>query len=327
MRAQGGVPVPLEAAQTYAAKYAQRDPFVLPLLKSGQTGVIDCAELVPRETLVNTDVYRYVHAPGGYSYPGLVAMTCTLRRFEVISFWRTEEEGYLDEDSVHLLELLVPHLQSAMEIRQALGIADVQLAGMRTMTDASPTATFLLGADGDILHANAAAHEILREADGFIEDRGRLEAAKPGMRKALRALIRGSSTSGTSMGAFPLSRSLALERTSERRPFQLLASPVPNYGPTIEGLEADSGILMLATDPEKPVVLRDEVLRTHYRFTEAETEIANGLLTGFSVAEIAALRRVTVSTVRYQIKSTLAKTGTTRQTDLVRVLLSLPRQA
>lgn len=128
------------------------------------------------------------------------------------------------------------------------------------------------------------------------------------------------------MGAFPRAGSLALERTSGWRPLQLLASPVPNYGATVKGLEAGAGILLLATDPEKPVVLRDEVLRTHYKFTEAETEIANGLITGFSPDEIAALRQVTVGTVRYQIKSILAKTGTSRQTDMVKLLLSLPRR-
>jgi len=66
-------------------------------------------------------------------------------------------------------------------------------------------------------------------------------------------------------------------------------------------------------------------LREHYSLTEAETEVANGLLTGYSLEEIAALRKVQVGTVRHQVKSMMAKTGTGKQTDMVRLLMTLPR--
>jgi len=78
------------------------------------------------------------------------------------------------------------------------------------------------------------------------------------------------------------------------------------------------------TDPEKPTYLRDDLMRAHYSLTPAETEVANGLLTGYSLEEIAALRRVTVGTIRDQLKNLFGKTGTNRQADLVRLLLNLP---
>jgi DNA-binding CsgD family transcriptional regulator len=193
------------------------------------------------------------------------------------------------------------------------------------MLDASSTASFLLGPDGEILHANAAARALLTEADGLLEGNGRIQAARPTMKKPLHQLVMGGSSKHALVGASPATRSLALERTSAACPLRLLASPVPNYGPSVPGLEAAEGTLLLVTDPEKPIVLRDDVLRAHYGFTSAETEVANGLLTGFSVDEIAALRRVVPGTVRYQIKSIMAKAGTSRQTDLVRLLMSLPR--
>jgi DNA-binding NarL/FixJ family response regulator len=86
-------------------------------------------------------------------------------------------------------------------------------------------------------------------------------------------------------------------------------------------------VLVLVTDPEREVSFPDTVLRELYGLTTAETEIANGLLTGFSVEEIAQLRRVSVATVRSQLKPLLGKTGTRRQADLVRVLSTLPRTA
>ena len=319
VRANGGVRHDPAAIAEYAAKYTGRDPFLLPLVTSGRTGVIDPDDLLSRKRLEESDMYQYLNAPRGYRYPGIVALTCTVRRLEIISFWRSEDEGYLDADSVRLLELLLPHLQSAMEIRQALGTAEARAKGAEAVADASTTPTFLLSTDGYILHANSAGRELLREGDGLADKAGTLCATKSTMRKPLQTLLKGERTGAGGFSGFCTAKPLALERPSGRRPLQLLASPVQGQG--------TDNVLLLATDPEKPVVLRDDVLREHYKLTEAETEVANGLLTGYSLEEVAALRKVKIGTVREQVKSILAKTGTSKQSEMVKLLMTLPRMA
>lgn len=219
----------------------------------------------------------------------------------------------------HFLKLLFPHIQSALNIRQALGIAWQRASDAEAMVDASTTPTFLLSGEGEILHANQAAHKLLREGDGLLSRQGFLVASKSGMRKPLQDLLQDMHLEVGTFTGFHPAKPLSLERISGRRPLQLLASPIPKRG--------NYGVLLLATDPEKPVVLRDDVLQEHYRFTPAETEVANGLLTGYSLEEIAVLRKVKIGTVRDQVKSILAKTGTGRQSELVKLLLSLPQLA
>jgi DNA-binding CsgD family transcriptional regulator len=317
VRAQGGVHHSPDSIAEYAAHYTTRDPFMLPLIRSAKTGVIDCEELLPMAALENSDMYRYLHYPRGYRYPGMVALTCTLQRLEVISFWRSADEGYLDLDSVRLLQLLVPHLQSAMEIRQVLGTMEARAAGAETIADASMTPTFLLSGGGAIVHLNAPARELLRAGDGFVVKGGVLCAAKMAMRKPLRDLLDKRHPSTGVFADFRVPMPLSLARPSGRRPLQLLASFVPG--------REDRSILLLVTDPEEPVFLRSEVLREHYGFTEAETQVTNGLLTGYSLEEIAAFRKVKIGTVRDQVKSMLAKTKTGKQAEMVRLLLTLPR--
>jgi DNA-binding CsgD family transcriptional regulator len=48
---------------------------------------------------------------------------------------------------------------------------------------------------------------------------------------------------------------------------------------------------------------------------------------GYSLEEIASLRKVSVGTVRNQLKAMLSKTGTSRQSDLIRLLMTLPQAA
>ena len=103
------------------------------------------------------------------------------------------------------------------------------------------------------------------------------------------------------------------------RPLQLLASPLPS----VHRNRCNADLVPLVTDPERPLNFPDDVLRALY----AETEVANGLLTAYTLEEIASLRHVSVGTVRHQLKSILSKTGTSRQSDLVRLLMTLSSAA
>lgn len=63
-------------------------------------------------------------------------------------------------------------------------------------------------------------------------------------------------------------------------------------------------------------------LRTVYGLTPAEAELAAALIRGNTLEEIAHERQVSINTVRTQLKNILRKTDTSRQADLIRVLLS-----
>ena len=48
-------------------------------------------------------------------------------------------------------------------------------------------------------------------------------------------------------------------------------------------------------------------------------------MTGFTLEEASRLRNVSVATIRSQLKALMAKTGTKRQVELIRLLSTLPR--
>jgi len=116
---------------------------------------------------------------------------------------------------------------------------------------------------------------------------------------------------------------LALDRSPNRRPLQLLASPLTQAHRT----KSRADLVLLVTDPDKPVNFPDDALRTLFGFTPAQVDVAVGLLMGYSLEEIASLRGVSVGTVRNQLKAMLSKTGTSRQSDLIRLLMTLPQAA
>jgi DNA-binding CsgD family transcriptional regulator len=65
-------------------------------------------------------------------------------------------------------------------------------------------------------------------------------------------------------------------------------------------------------------------MRALYGLTPAEARLADLLLEGCEVREAADRLRTTLETARFHLKRVLAKTGTRRQTELMRLMLSLP---
>ena len=61
-----------------------------------------------------------------------------------------------------------------------------------------------------------------------------------------------------------------------------------------------------------------------FGMTPAEARLTEALVHGQSLQQYADARRVTMSTVRTQLKAATAKTGTRRQADLVRIVLTGP---
>lgn len=66
-------------------------------------------------------------------------------------------------------------------------------------------------------------------------------------------------------------------------------------------------------------------MRRLFGLTRAEQELANGLLEGLSLEDIATRRAVRIGTLKVQLRTLLAKTGARRQSDLLRRLAPFAR--
>ena len=278
-------------------------------------------DLLPNEGLLRTDLYRDLLAPRGCRYATLILLTLTLRRIEIVTIWRTIDQGTMDEDCNRLLNLLFPHIQKALEIRQVLGVTQQRLAGAEAMADASSTATFLLTRQGCVIHSNAAADALVSDGSALTLQKGTLVATDKELRKTLRAVFLKTTSPVFAPSTPNPTHALSLARTDGRQPLQLLATPLPQTHRRSSGAD----LLLLVTDPQRSSSFPDSVLRALYGLTPAETEVANGLLMGYSLEEIASLRHVALGTVRIQMKSLLSKTETSRQSEFVRLLMTLPQ--
>jgi DNA-binding CsgD family transcriptional regulator len=323
--AEGGEPQDPAVVAAYNEKYARSDPFRAPLVHYSRTRnpvrVFTDEELLPNQGLLSTDFYRNLVSPLNLRYCTVTVLALSVRRLDAISVWRSPQDGPMDPDSRRLLTLLIPHIQTALEVRRALGVTEQRLASAEAMANASRTATFVVTRQGGVRHSNSSAESLIRSGDSFTVINGRLTARDAKANDALAKLLLEVASPAFSLSGPQTSRCLSVGRTAGKRPHQLIAMPLPQTHRN----RSDADLLVLVTDPEKTVHFPDETLRALYDLTPAETEVANGLLMGYSLQEIASLRRVSTGTIRQQVKSMLSKTGTKRQSDMVRLFTMVPQ--
>jgi DNA-binding CsgD family transcriptional regulator len=178
----------------------------------------------------------------------------------------------------------------------------------------------LLDANGRVVHASAGADLLLHEADGLSVGRDGLRAATPALSARLRALLARAAGSSRASG---VSGALRLRRPSGKPDLVLVAIPAQSrsFGPDI----GRASVVLQITDPLARPMPDPAILIEAFDLTPSEAILAVDLLCGWSVGEVAAKRGRSVATMRTHLASILAKTGTARQSDLVRLLSRLPR--
>ena len=309
-------------ATQHNERHSDKDPFRQSVLQSGRTGVVDGDEILPHAGLLRTHLYRDQLGPRGLRYALFVVTAASADRMEALSLWRTMSQGPFHEESRRLLNLLYPYIQRSMEMRHILRVTQRRLAGVEAMLDVSPTATFLVTRRGLVLHRNAAADALLAAADSLTLENETLVTASNQSRDALRTLMMKTGEARDNVTAAPhANNTMTLQPTSSRHTLYILAVPLARA----ERNRSGADVMLLVSDPGSPITLSHEILQSIYGLTPALADVANGLLKGYSLEYIATLRNVSIGTVRQQLKSILSKTETQKQSDLVRLLLSVPR--
>lgn len=117
---------------------------------------------------------------------------------------------------------------------------------------------------------------------------------------------------------------MLISRRQPQRPLQVTVTPVRFGGPA--RLDCLAAALVFISDPEVAPRSRQGVLRSLFGLSPTEARITGLLASGAELATIAAQLRMTLGTARFHLKAIFRKTGTSRQADLVRLVLRLPGQ-
>jgi DNA-binding CsgD family transcriptional regulator len=192
---------------------------------------------------------------------------------------------------------------------------DAALAWLDCWSDA----TFVLDAQGGLVIANVVAERLLRSGELLSLRAGRLRPARTQETDWLTPLLVELVIESRARGSEAM-RCVALPRRSGQPALHAVLTTLPASPGRIA--EGPPNIALVLRDLRQPVPqFEGNQLRDLFGFTAAESRVANALLGGQSVEEIASATQVRHDTVRAHVKRMLAKTGSRRQGDLQKLLV------
>ncbi|MFN7943240.1 MAG: helix-turn-helix transcriptional regulator [Thermoanaerobaculia bacterium] len=176
--------------------------------------------------------------------------------------------------------------------------------------------SLMLDRQGRVERTNLAARGILESTgDLFVED-GRLRLADRALELELAAMVDRVLDPQTPEKA-PMGGALQVPRSTGGH-FQLLVAPLQRGGEE----RAAAGCAVFVSAPDAGLEAPAEVLGRLYRLTQKESELVAQILEGRTLDEAAAKLDIGRETAKTHLKRIFTKVGTTRQVDLVRLLLT-----
>lgn len=298
----------------YREHFFSLDPFIH--LPPGE--LITLAELIPEQELLSSEYYLHYLEPAGVFHilgtdtcePG--GLVARLR----ISRGKTEAP-FKDADKEYLRQLL-PHLQQAIEIHARLSSMESERNLFASAVDRLAVGTIILDEQGQIIKSNNLASQLLECKDGVSVQKQQLVFEKRELNEEFRQLLQ-QVLSPTSDGKPGMAEALRVTRPSGKPDLGLVIRPVP----TSEWPEGQSTptIAIFISDPEQQSETSQQIITRLFGFTPAEAALAMQLARGLSLAEASELLTISQHTARAQLKAIFAKTGVTRQAELVRLVV------
>ncbi|MDF8334673.1 helix-turn-helix transcriptional regulator [Novosphingobium cyanobacteriorum] len=221
-------------------------------------------------------------------------------------------EGPFECQDRELLQTLGVHLQIALTAYAKLAEAEARLAAYSNAMDRLNVGIVTLAADGRIINADPLVNRLLQDGQIISRDpQGRLVIANGNAARSLTLALR-------DFAQEPRGRPRAV-RLSEAQQADMMLVPVadrPVTGRFTPVLRA-----YVHTD-HLPAADSIDGLMEMFRLTRSEAKLALALSDGLTLAEAAERLGVTLQTVRTYSKRVFQKTGTRRQAELVRALLT-----
>jgi DNA-binding CsgD family transcriptional regulator len=248
-----------------------------------------------------------------------VNLLLTPTRFACLGMSRHENKGAIRQREIELATLLLPHLRRAVMISDVLDVRTIERARMAEALDALRCGVLLIDTHAAILHANSAAENLLRKADGPIQALGgKLVAKVPSAARELLGTIKLATQDEARIGK----TGLAI-RLTEAGEAPIIAHVLPLTGSDLRTRLQPAAVAAVFIGASPGSQDAAAVVAATFDLTPAETRVLASLLGGRTLAETAATLGIAPTTAKSHLENIFAKTGVARQADLMRVATGL----
>lgn len=267
-------------------------------------------DLFTPEEIESESVYRDFLRPHGMAWCTGAVLKSPSDDAVIVSLHRAYEEGPVSQECADRLTLLRPHLGRATFAAARLRLEQAK-STVRTLADVGLPAA-ALSRQGKLRAANTLFESLLPLT--LADHADRLRFTHRGADTLFEETLR-RGNAGSVLGlSFPV------PRLSPHPPLVMHLVPIRRAA---HDIFSSIDWLLVTIPVTQSGTVDTRLLEGLFDLTPAEARIARGILFGKSLQDIAREYSVSPETTRTQLKAVMAKTGTSRQSELASLLGSL----
>ncbi|MFQ5635496.1 MAG: helix-turn-helix transcriptional regulator [Gammaproteobacteria bacterium] len=239
-------------------------------------------------------------------------------RCDLVLF-RDKAKGDYSPSEHEALRELMGYLRRAIELNKRFVKIFVEHRSAISVLEDAPRSIMIIGQAGEVTYRNLAARKLLARNDGLSLQDGRFTVADATARDRVEEFLQAARAAEQ-----PASEAerlmIVVPRESDGSPYKLVMYRLPFDRQQAALDQSQSLAVALVYDPSTLNQLNENLLRTFYNLTHAETALAQALFDGRALPEASADLGISVNTSRTQLRSIFRKVGVHSQAALMQEL-------
>lgn len=309
-----------EAHRNY---YVNQDIFIKALRDKPGGYITSTQHMIDPREMERSEFYAdYMRPQDSYHVCGGLAMRNEAFTIK-FGVQRDYKSGEFSSDDADYIRRFVPHIQRATHLGHLLDMAERQTTTAEQALESLAVGIALLDEHERVVHANTRADEVLTRNLGLARRNGRFCAVGPGDNARLREIMQLIQLRAR-LECPPVPEAMLLTPSPGDPQLLIVVCPVPASKPHFRGPWPQVSSAVFISNLQDAGLLNHDVLMTLYGLTGAEARLACALSRGRELGELSVEWSVSRETLRTHLKRVLGKTGTSRQSELVRLLNGKP---
>ena len=303
--------------QLYFDKYVKLDPTTTPHYFADVEQPIAVADFMPYREFLETRFYKEWVRPQGLVDSISVVLDKSATSVALFGVFRHEREGVVNDETRRRMRLITPHVRRAVLIGNVLDLNTTEKTAFADTLDGLAAGVFLVDENARIAFANTSGQTMLDEGEILRQKDGVLTTVDPQITTTLPNVIASARYGDAAVGV----NGIAVPLPSPQG-----ESWLAHILPLTSGARQHAGIAYSAVAAvfvqkaalETPSSM--EALSKLYRLTPSESRVLAAVSEVDGIPAVAEGLGISEATVKTHLQGLFAKTSTSRQIDLVKLV-------
>ncbi|MBR1217993.1 helix-turn-helix transcriptional regulator [Bradyrhizobium sp. U87765 SZCCT0131] len=229
--------------------------------------------------------------------------------------YRDRAEPEFDAEEEAIAQILVTQVAHGLEVASRIDSNTFERTLYLDVLDKLNVGFVMIDQSCRVIRTSRLAERILSRRDGLLIQAGKLCAVNSLEDRELQKAIK-AATQRTAVGDLESSRGLSFTKRSGSRTLGVMIRPVTS------GVDKTISVVIYIRDCDMAPDVESEFVRQMFDLTPAEAAVTRGLAAGLSLEDAAISLDISRNTARAHLRSIFSKSGITRQTELVRLVLN-----